>query len=286
MSENQHAPWAAILPRRVLAIRGPDTHKFLQGLISNDIGRAVPGRLVYAFLLTPQGKYLYDFIIQAADGGVDIDVAEADAPGLAAKLIQYKLRSKVTIEEQPALCVAALSGAAKAGALTDPRLDALGLRIALPRAEAEALLAAAGFTVRDTPLYETHRIALGVPDHHDFAKEQSFLLECNGEELHGVDFRKGCYVGQELTARMKHRGTARRRILRVAGQGVTPGAIVLDGARETGAVLSVAGSHGLALIRLDRWREAQGRALTANGQAVEVSLPAYPLHLPPEEAAI
>jgi hypothetical protein len=133
--------------------------------------------------------------------------------------------------------------------------------------------------------YEALRIGLGVPDHHDFVRDQSFLLECNGEELHAVDFRKGCYVGQELTARMKHRGTARRRILRVSGDRLATGAAILDGTRELGAVLSVAGVQGLGMVRLDRWREAHGRPLTSDGLAVELSLPVYPMMLPPEDAA-
>jgi hypothetical protein len=234
--------------------------------------------------LTPQGKYLFDFFLRAVEGGIDLDVAAEDAAALTTKLNQYKLRSKVSIIEREGFTVAALFGGTLPGALSDPRLSGMGKRVAMPGDEIVTTLRDAGFDLRGIDAYTAHRIALGVPDRADFEPDSSFLLECNGEELHGVDFRKGCYVGQELTARMKHRGTARRRILRIAGAGLTRGARVQDGAREIGEVLSVQDGHGLATIRLDRWREAQGRPLTTNGQGVEVTLPAYPLHLPPEEA--
>jgi hypothetical protein len=285
MNATQTSPWAVILPRTIVAVIGPDAAKFLQGLISNDATRTSPDRLVYAFLLNPQGKYLFDFFLRAVDGGIDLDVAVGDAAALTAKLHQYKLRSKVSIVEREGFTVAALFNGTIEGALPDPRLSGLGRRVALPGDEAEALLRSAGFTIRGIDAYSAQRIALGVPDRCDFEQERSFLLECNGEELGGVDFRKGCYVGQELTARMKHRGTARRRILRISGPGLVRGAIVQDGSRDIGEVLSSQDGQGLAMVRLDRWREARGRPLTAYGQAVEVSLPAYPLNLPPEEAA-
>lgn len=276
-------PWAVLLPRTIVGVFGPDAAKFLQGLISNDSMRAAPDRLVHAFLLNPQGKYLFEFFLRALDGAIDLDVAAEDARALTARLFQYKLRSKVSIVAREGFTVAALFDGTIAGALPDPRLAAMGLRVALPGDEAEAALRRAGFEILGIEAYTAHRIALGVPDHNDFARDQSFLLECNGEELHGVDFRKGCYVGQELTARMKHRGTARRRILRVTGAGAVSGAAILDGEREIGTVLSALGGFGLASIRLDRWRQAQGKPLTANGTGVEVSLPAYPLLLPPQE---
>lgn len=284
MSELQTQPWAVILPRSVVAVSGPDAAKFLQGLVSNDVMRVSSGHFVYTFMLSPQGKYLYDFCMRAVDGGIDLDVAAEDAAALESKLIQYKLRSKVSIIGRPGFSVAALFGGDFEGSLPDPRLVEMGRRVVLPSDEAETALRGAGFEIRGISAYTRHRIAHGVPDRQDFVKDQSFLLECNGEELRGVDFRKGCYVGQELTARMKHRGTARRRILRVTGARLQQGASIMDGAREIGEVLSVQDEIGLASIRLDRWREARGRPLTSNAAHVEVSLPAYPLNLPPEEA--
>jgi hypothetical protein len=283
MSEAFQQPWAAILPRVVVAVTGPDTNSFLQGLISNDVARATPDALAYAFMLSPQGKYLFDFFIRRVDEGVYLDVAADDGEALAAKLRQYKLRAKVSIDVIHGLAVAAIPlGATLAGALRDPRLAEMGARVALLSANARDALAAQGFNTDGYLHYEALRLTLGVPDHQDFVREQSFLLECNGEELHGVDFRKGCYVGQELTARMKHRGTARRRILRVAGSGLASGQTIRDGDREIGTTLSFLYSRGLAAIRLDRWREAAGLPLTADGAAIEVSLPAYPLNLPPD----
>lgn len=276
-------PWAVLLPRAIVAVTGPDTLKFLQGLISADAMRVRPDSVLYSFLLSPQGKYLFDFFLHAIEGGVALDVAAEDAPALAAKLTQYKLRSKAAIAARDDLAVAALIGGTFPGSLADPRFPGLGHRAVLSRAGAEAALAAAGFAVLDAGAYDAHRRALGVPEGVDFQKDQSFLLECNGEELHGVDFRKGCYVGQELTARMKHRGTARKRILRVTGAGLARGAPVLDGTREIGTVLGASGPLGLASVRLDRWREAKGRPLTCQGSSVEVALPAYPLILPPDE---
>jgi hypothetical protein len=279
MSVTPASPWAVQLPRAIVAVSGPDTDMFLQGLISNDIAKSGPGRLVYAFLLSPQGKYLFDFFIRAVEGGVELDTDQEGAEALRLKLAQYKLRSKVAVALRDDAVVVALGGGANApGALPDPRTPELGLRVTVSRIDARVL------TATTPPAgYDALRIALGVPDHQDFVRDQSFLLECNGEELNAVDFRKGCYVGQELTARMKHRGTARRRILRVSGGGLATGATILDGAREIGTLLSVAGTQGLATVRLDRWREAGGRILTVNGQPAELSLPVYPMSLPAEE---
>jgi tRNA-modifying protein YgfZ len=278
MSEADKPAWTAILPRAVVAVTGPDTDHFLQGLISNDIARATPESLAYAFMLSPQGKYLFEFFIRRNGDGVQLDTAEGDGEALAAKLRQYKLRAKVSIGVMPGLAVAAIPpGGSLAGALPDPRLAAMGARATIT---AEA---AHGFTAGGFLDYEALRLSLGVPEGSDFVRDQSFLLECNGEELHGVDFRKGCYIGQELTARMKHRGTARRRILRVSGSGLASGQVIRDGEREIGTTLSFLYARGLAAIRLDRWREAAGRPLTADGAPVEVSLPAYPLNLPPQE---
>lgn len=274
---------AADLDRAVIEVRGPDAAHFLQGLISNDIARARDGALAYAFLLTPQGKYLFDFFIAKISDGFQLDVAAADGAALAARLTQYKLRAKVQIAPRPDLAVYGLPTAKPvAHSLPDPRVADLGGRITVDNATAASQLA--GLKVADIGPYESRRIALGVPDHHDFVKEQSFLLECNGEELHGVDFRKGCYVGQELTARMKHRGTARRRILRVLGAGVARGDTIQDGDREIGAVLSASDGQALGLVRLDRWRDAGARPLTAGGRPATLSLPAYHMFLPPEEA--
>jgi tRNA-modifying protein YgfZ len=278
----EQTPGREYLDRRVLSVLGADAATFLQGLISNDVQRAAGTSISYAFMLTPQGKYLFDFFLVAVEGGYWLDVDAADADALAAKLGQYKLRAKVQIGRADCVVYADLDGepfeTTQAFARRDPRHSGMGVRLYLPASEYGGQPGAAA-------AYRARRFALGIPESEDFRIDPTFLLDCNGEELHGVDFRKGCYVGQELTARMKHRGTARRRILRVSGDGIATGASILDSAREIGQVLSVQGASGLAMIRLDRWREARGRPLTANGAPVEVALPAYPLLLPPEEAA-
>ncbi len=259
---------------------GADAGGFLQGLISNDIAKAEDGRLVYAFLLTPQGKVIADFLIVPISGGFWLDCAPAAAADLAGRLNRYKLRAKVAVEDVSAqVRVFAIAVDSRQG-LTDPRHPALCRRLYQPGTVPAGAMA--------PERYRAQCLALGVPDSADFGTEQTFLLECNAEELHGVDFRKGCYVGQELSARMKHRGTARKRILRAEVSTAPlppPGTPINDGAKPVGELLTGLGTAALAMVRLDRWREAQGRPLACDGRAVTLSLPAYPLALPEEEAS-
>jgi hypothetical protein len=253
--------------RAVIEMTGPDAAAFLQGLITNDVTKAANGRAVYAALLTPQGKIITDFLVAPIDGGFLLDCAKAAAADLAARLKKYKLRAKVTITERPDLSAVA-SPIPIEGGIADPRLAALGFRAyqANPTASDNATA------------YHAHRIAQGVPDSRDIAPETHFPLDCNFEELHGVDFDKGCYVGQELTARMKHRATARRRILRVSAPTLPPpGAPITLGATEIGEMMGSLNGHGLAIIRLDRLGEAT--EATAGGTTVHISRPAYPLIL-------
>jgi folate-binding protein YgfZ len=292
MTNEQSKPLASILPRGLIAIRGEGARAFLQGVVSNNVESARGDVLIYAFLLTPQGKYLYDFLVLESADGLWIDIAQADTSGLIAKLSQYRLRAKIAIEDICGqIAVAAIWGGivpSDSGLrrLTDPRATGLGERAYLPRDTARPALETTGATLANTVLYAAHLLSLGVPNgESDFQREQSFLLECNAEELHGVDFRKGCYVGQEMTARMKHRGTARRRIMRVAMAGgiAAPGTPILDGSREIGAVLGGQGEQAMALIRLDRLHDAGPRALTAAGRTISIHRPSYPLIVPEEE---
>ena len=253
--------------RAVIEVTGPDAATFLQGLISNDIAKAANGHAIYAALLTPQGKIIYDFIVAPTDGGFFLDCARTHSADLAARLKKYKLRAKVTIAERPDLAVEAALDRQQ-DAVADPRLPALGFRRMTPTP-------AAG----DEAAYHATRIALGVPDSADIAPETHFPLDCNFEELHGVDFDKGCYVGQELTARMKHRATARRRILIASGD-ITlppPGTPVTLGPTEIGELLGNSGTNGLAILRLDRLGDAS--EATAAGHTIRIARPAYPLIL-------
>jgi tRNA-modifying protein YgfZ len=267
--------------RGVVEVAGPDAANFLQGLITNDITRVETGRAVYAALLTPQGKIVYDFLIVAApEGGFWIDCVKAYAPDLAARFKRYKLRAKVTLTDRSDdLAVFALSKTPAAVAFVDPRFDELGWRAIIPANGVQALQDD-GFERRDKTEYDARRLALGVPDAAtDIPPETLFPLDCNFEELHGVDFDKGCYVGQELTARMKHRSTARRRMLPVSADAPLPsaGTPLKAGGADVGELRGSLGTHGMALVRLDRLGNAQEG--TANDVTVRIARPAYPLIL-------
>ncbi len=260
-------PTTVLPDRAVVEVTGPDAASFLQGLVTNDVTKASGGSAIYAALLTPQGKIIYDFLIAPVEGGFLLDCAKATATDLAARLKKYKLRAKVTISERADLSVIA-STEPLANAFPDPRLATLGFRAAQ-----------ANTTVGDNAAtYHARRIALGVPDSSDIAPETFFPLDCNFEELHGVDFAKGCYVGQELTARMKHRATARRRILPVSGPTLpAPGSSITLGATEIGDMMGSVDGHGLAIVRLDRLADAT--EVTAGGAAVRIGRPSYNLIL-------
>jgi folate-binding protein YgfZ len=265
---------ARLEDRAVIALGGPDARSLIQGLITNDIERLEPGRALYAALLTPQGKILFDFIVAEGDGAVLLDCAAEVADALAKRLTLYRLRAKVEIERRDQLVVLASwdDTSLPVSAFTDPRLAALGTRTIL----AEAEMPVATGSAED---YRAHRLDLGVPEGVDFGQEQMFALDAGLEELHGVDFEKGCYVGQELTARMKHRGTARKRLLpAAAADGAAlpaPGTAVTAGGPSLGEIVSTYGARGFALIRLDRLDEAGGAPLAAADKAVTLSKPRW-----------
>lgn len=260
-------PTTVLPDRAIVEVVGPDAATFLQGLITNDIAKAAGGNAIYAALLTPQGKIIYDFLIAPVEGGFLLDCAKTTAADLTARLKKYKLRAKVTIAERADLTVIAASESL-ANAFPDPRLATLGFRVAQANTTVGSNAAA----------YHAHRIALGVPDSSDIPLETFFPLDCNFEELHGVDFAKGCYVGQELTARMKHRATARRRILPVSGQPLPPpGTLLTLGATEIGDMMGSINGHGLAIVRLDRLGDAT--EASAGAAPVRIGRPSYNLIL-------
>jgi len=289
-----------MLPERgVIGIGGPDARGFLQGLISNDVTKVAADRAIYAALLTPQGKFLHDFFIAEHDGGLLLDCEAARAEDLLRRLGMYKLRSKVELQPQnDAFAVAVLIGdqaanafglaaacgraAAFAGGLVyvDPRLVALGLRAILPRATAITSLEAAGLAASEPAEYHRLRLSLGVPDgSHDLAVEKALLLESNFEELNGVDFGKGCYMGQELTARTKYRGLVRKRLLPVDVDGPLPPPdtpVMLEG-KEAGIMRSGFDGKALALLRLEEIEQAarSGKALTAGDARLTPSKPGW-----------
>jgi folate-binding protein YgfZ len=274
--------FAARLDSRAwVSVSGPDATSFLQGLVSNDVEEAGLGKAIYAALLTPQGKFLFEFFVTKFEEGYWLDTDRARSPELVKRLQMYKLRAKIEIKEQGSFDVAAIWGGAISAlpppaAYLDPRFKALGWRARLEKSTIEALAKQVAAQIVEESEYHRHRIALGVPGEMDLEPEQTFLLEGNFEELNGVDFKKGCYVGQELTARMKHRGTARRRMLPLRGASALPssGAKIIDEAgREIGELRGSIGDIGMGEFRLDRLKEA--RQLTADGVTLSVLRPAY-----------
>lgn len=262
-------PTTVLPDRAIIEVVGPDAATFLQGLVTNDVAKASGNNAIYAALLTPQGKIICDFLIAPVEGGYQLDCAKTHSADLVARLKKYKLRAKVTITERPDLAVVA-SPQQIPGGFPDPRLPALGFRAHQTNATADG----------DPAAYHTHRIRLSVPDSGDIPPETLFPLDCNFEELHGVDFAKGCYVGQELTARMKHRATARRRMLPVTADAPLPppGTPIKLGASDVGELHGAIGKRGLALVRLDRLGNAE--EADAGGITVRIGRPAYMLILP------
>lgn len=271
--------------RAVLSVSGADRRAFLQGLVSNDVERVGLKEARYAALLTAQGKYLHDFMMAELGESILLDAEAARLGDLERRLAIYRLRAKAMLEKRPDLAVAAAfgedalerlglpsePGAARGFAsgtvFVDPRLAALGARAILPRADARSALAAAGLAETGFDAYDRHRLALGVPDgSRDLAIEKSILLEAGFDELNGVDWNKGCYIGQELTARTKYRGLVKQRLVPVAiaGPAPAPGAAVLADGREVGEMRSSRDSRGLARLRLD----ALGNSGLSAGDAI------------------
>jgi folate-binding protein YgfZ len=279
---------AAFLPDRgVVKVSGEDARNFLNGLVTTDLTLLRPGFGRFGALLTPQGKITVDFLVTEAPssegGGFLIDCARALAQGLADKLGFYKLRAKVAVENlsDNLGVLAAWDGdpAMKPDlAFADPRNAALGWRILVPAELAQKVADLIGADLVDSAAYDAHRIASGVPRGGlDFMYGDAFPHETNMDRLNGVDFDKGCYVGQEVVSRMQHRGTARTRTVRVIvdGPAPEPGAAILAGDRTVGTMGSTAGHNGLALIRIDRAADAldAGVPLTAGGLAIRLAEP-------------
>ena len=289
---------AALLPDRgVVKVTGNEARKLLNGLVTSDMGKVAPARPAFAALLTPQGKIIADFIIVDGAGvaGDDfhLDCPRALAPALAERLKFYKLRAKVAIEDiSGAVAVMAFwNGGAVAASAThypDPRLSGLGLRCISPPDPANAA-ATFGAELVHAAAYEAHRIELGVPAGGlDFVYGDAFPHEADMDQLAGVDFDKGCFVGQEVVSRMEHRGSARTRVVPVAlgGAAPPPGAAVTADGKTVGVMGSSAGSRGLAALRLDRVAEALASGLRLRAQETELRLvkPAWARFAFPGEA--
>lgn len=280
----------ALLPDRgVVKVAGDDARGFLNGLVTNDIAKVAPGKPRFAALLTPQGKIIVDFIVAEAPGndggGFFLDCPRALASALVEKLNFYKLRAKVICEDlSNVLGVTAIwDGTAESEyglSYPDPRLPVLGSRIMLPPHLAEEAAADLGGMLAGADAYEAHRIALGVPRGGlDFIYGDTFSHEADMDQLNGVDFGKGCYIGQEVVSRVEHRASARSRVVPIVYDEFAPssGLPVMAGDRQIGTLGSTAKGHGLALMRLDRIGDAlaAGATIEAGGIAIRAVKPAW-----------
>jgi folate-binding protein YgfZ len=279
-------PTAHLSERGILRVAGEDGRKFLDGLLTCDMDKVSPAKPRLGALLTPQGKILFDFIVfeapEDAGGGFYLDTGKAYVAELMKRLGFYKLRAKVVLEdlsERLALVVGWDEAPVPHGDIglvaLDPRLPALGWRAIV------AMEDAAEFASAEPAVYHAHRIALGVPDGgRDFLFNDAFPHEALMDQLHGVDFDKGCYVGQEVVSRMQHRGTARTRIVSLAyleGFTAEPGVDVTAGEKVVGKTGTGAQGRGLAMVRLDRVADAlaAGETIRAGGLPVEVLKPEW-----------
>ncbi|MGX9966627.1 CAF17-like 4Fe-4S cluster assembly/insertion protein YgfZ [Roseomonas sp. F4] len=268
-------PIAHLSGRGVVELTGPDRLGFLQGLVSNDVAAATPERAVWAALLTPQGKWLADFFILAEAERLLLDVEADQLDMLVQRLSRFRLRAKVVLRDASAeLAVLAAWGGTMPPpgtiAAPDPRLPEAGWRLLADRS---VPLPVADATEAD---WDLHRLRLGLPDGtRDLEAEKTVLLEAGFDELGGVSWSKGCYMGQELTARTKYRGLLKRRIFPVTVEGGLPpaGTPVLRDGVEVGAMRSARDGHGLALLRLDA--VAPGVALTADGAVLTPFVPGW-----------
>ena len=262
-----------LLPdRAVIRIAGDERRSFLQGLVTQDIDALSPESAIFASLLTPQGKILFDFFVVENGEAILIDCDAEAAPALMKRLTLYKLRAKVDIGIDDALAVLAAPSAAAAPdgiAFEDPRLPAMGWRVLAAANGAEA-----------GADYETRRLQFGIPEFgKDYGSDDMFLLDVNYDALNGVSYKKGCFVGQEVTSRMKRKGEARRRALIAEFDGPAPekGSPVTAGDSTLGEILSGAEGRALALIRMDRWAKAKagGADATCGERPVRLLVPDY-----------
>lgn len=252
----------APLPSRALiTLGGADWRDFLQGLISQDVETLAPGEARFGGLLTPQGRLLFDLFAIGRDEGCWLDVQAEHRPALIQRLTMYRLRAKVEIAADDTPVVASLGPRSGPGWVTDPRLSALGARgygVVEP-------------TDLDEDAYDDWRLALGVPGPADWGTDKTYPIEADFDLLNGIDFKKGCFVGQETTSRMKRRGQIKTRMLPISFDGEAPafGAEVLAGTLRAGEVLSSGDGRAIAALRLDRI----AGELTVDGWEVRVERP-------------
>jgi hypothetical protein len=254
-----------LLDRAVISVTGPEAKSFLQGLVTNDMSRLTPDAPMYAALLTPQGKILFDFLLSEAADTIFLDCTAHAADSLLKRLTMYRLRTRVELARRADLAV---MWSAESTGFVDPRRPPLGRRVIGAPQGSDASTA-----------YQAQRLALGIPEGPDFGSDKMFALDAGLEELHGVSFEKGCYIGQELTARMKHRGTARKRLLPISAKREANlpglGTEISSDNLMVGEITAVYGARGFALVRLDRWKESGVAETWAAGTAIQISKPEW-----------
>ena len=279
--------------RGVVSVAGPDASTFLQGLITNDMGLLTSRRAIHAGLLSPQGKILFDFIVVRTDNAFLLDLPRASCPALVQRLSMYKLRADVEISDvSPDYTVVAVWGPPEAGDFSvshlesndaiwfeDPRLDAMGVRL-LVTLESDWVPGEIDAKPATHDDYDAHRVTLGVPEGgKDYAFGQTFIHEALFDQLHGVSFGKGCFVGQEVVSRVEHRGSARRRIVPVVGTLPIPENAheIRGGTSVLGELGTVCGTIALANLRLDRVHDALslGHSIQAGATNLAIEIPAW-----------
>ncbi|MDK9722837.1 MAG: folate-binding protein [Rhodospirillales bacterium] len=289
--------------RSFLELSGPDRREFLQGLVSCDVMKLAPETALFGALLTPQGKFLFDFFLVELGEAFLLEVEAERADVLLKKLSMFKLRSKIALRPAPEWIAAAAFGPGGLAALnlsegpglaaplaggvayTDPRLAEAGARLVLPAESGLAPLKAAGFAKASFEDWDRLRMSLALPDgSRDLVPEKGILLEAGYDELNGVDWKKGCYMGQELTARTKHRGLVRKRLLtvRYEGEAPPPGSEIKQGEAEAGEMRSGVNGLGVAKIRLEAL--AKPEPLTCDGRVLTPEICSW-MKLPEPEAS-
>lgn len=259
---------ALLTGRALIRVEGPEARPFLNGLLTQEVETLAPGELRYGALLTPQGRLICDLFLKGEAEGVSIDVDASVREALLAKLKLHRLRARceIALAEGPVLTAWGAPPDGE-GWIADPRLAAAGWR-------GYGIAASA---TSDADAYEAHRFDLGLPDAiRDSLADKAYATEADLDLLNGVDFHKGCYVGQETTSRMWRRGGIRSRVLPLRVVGAAPGDEVLAGDLRAGVVMGARHDRALALVRLDR---VAGRSLTVQGRSALLEAPAW---LPPD----
>ena len=278
------------LERGLVSVTGADRRTFLQGLISQDIDRVSASHAAYGAFLTPQGKYLHDFCLAEIGDRLILDGEQERADELIARMKRFKLRAKIELSAAEDLSVFAVFGPDASAALdlpddpgtartvtggiafVNPRSAALGCRLILPAANSSAVIANLVIEEAAFEAYDTLRIRLGIPDgRRDMDVEKSMLLECNFDTLNGIDWDKGCYIGQEVTARTKYRGLVKRQLVPVSVEGQTPapGTAIQAGEKKIGEIRSIHDGVAIASLRLDALDDAdKGLSMTAGAAVI------------------